>query len=140
MRVADFLDTNLWVYAHTAGVDDRKSAIARRLLGDVADPVVSTQVLGEYSAVMIRNRLPDAQLCVNLDEMIAMCRTLPVHAETVRQAWRLRQRYGFSFWDCQMIASALEADCERLYTEDMQHGQTVAGRLRILDPFRPADA
>ena len=133
--MADFLDTNVWVYAHTSGVDDAKSEAARRLLGDVQEPVISTQVLGEYSAVMIRNRLPDAQVRNNLDEMIAMCWTLPVSADTVQRAWDLRRRYGFSFWDCQMIAAALEAGCERLYTEDLQHGQAIEGGLSIANPF-----
>lgn len=135
-RVADFLDTNVWVYAHTAGADDSKSDAARNLLGSVRDPVISAQVLSEYSAVMIRNRLPDAQVRENLDEMAAMCRTLPVSEDTVRQAWRIRTRYGFSFWDSQMIASALEAGCSQIYTEDLQAGQTIEGRLKILNPFR----
>ena len=133
--MADFLDTNVWVYAHTSGVDDAKSEAARRLLGDVQEPVISTQVLGEYSAVMIRNRLPDAQVRSNLDEMMAMCRTVPVGTETVRRAWELHRRYEFSFWDCQMIAAALEARCRRLYTEDLQHGQAIEGGLSVANPF-----
>jgi predicted nucleic acid-binding protein len=134
--VADFLDTNIWIYAHTAGVDDVKSEAARRLLQQVEAPVISAQVLGEYSAVMIRNRLPDKQVRENIDAMIAMCRTLPVSADMAQQAWDLRVRYGFSFWDCQMIAAALEGGCSRLFTEDLQHGQVISERLSITNPFR----
>lgn len=133
--MAQFVDTNVWIYAHLVGIADAKSQAARRLLAELVDPVISAQVLAEYSAVMIRNRLPDARVRENLDAMMAMCRTQAVSGETVRQAWELRQRYGFSFWDCQLLASALEADCERLYTEDLQHGQTIDGCLDILNPF-----
>ncbi|MGO8953012.1 MAG: hypothetical protein ACLPWS_14060 [Rhodomicrobium sp.] len=31
-------------------------------------------------------------------------------------------------------AAALEAGCERLYTEDLQHGQAI-GPLRVENPF-----
>lgn len=138
--VADFLDTNIWVYAHTSGVDDVKSEVARTLLQQVEAPVISAQVLGEYSAVMIRNRLPDQQVRENLDAMIAMCRTLAVSADTAQRAWDLRARYGFSFWDCQMIAAALEAGCSRLFTEDLQHVQIVSDRLSVTNPFRQSTA
>ena len=133
--MAQFVDTNIWVYAHVTGVADPKSEAARRLLCELDEPVISTQVLAEYSAVMIRNRLPDVQVRANLETMMQMCRTLPVSTETVRQAWAIRSRYGFSFWDCQMIAAALEAGCKRLLTEDLQHGQKLEGRLTVVNPF-----
>ncbi len=134
--MVDFFDTNIWIYAHTSGADDAKSDAARRLLEQTREPVISSQVLGEYSAVMIRNRIPERQLRENLEEMIAMCRTLPVSSDIVLQAWDARQRYGFSFWDCQIIAAALAAGCERLYTEDLQHGQVIADRLHVTNPFQ----
>lgn len=109
--VADFIDTNVWVYAHTAGVDDSKSEAAQALLQRISSPVISTQVLGEYCAVMIRNRLPDQPVGENLDAMISMCMTLPVSA------------------------AALEAGCESLYTEDLQHEQIIEDRLQIVNPF-----
>ena len=47
----------------------------------------------------------------------------------------IQGRYGFSFWDSMIVASALEAGCTRLLTEDLQHGQVIEG-LRIENPFR----
>lgn len=94
-----FVDTNIWVYAHLTGVADAKSEAARNLLGRLDDPVISTQVLAEYSAVMIRNHLPDIQVRENLEAMMAMSRTELVSLDTVRGAWNLRSRYGYSIWD-----------------------------------------
>jgi predicted nucleic acid-binding protein len=55
--------------------------------------------------------------------------------EHIHRAWTLSQRYGFSHFDSLVIATALDAGCERLYTEDLQHGQVIDGHLTILNPF-----
>jgi predicted nucleic acid-binding protein len=34
-----------------------------------------------------------------------------------------------------IAASALHADCDTLWSEDMQHGMALDGRLRIVNPF-----
>ena len=34
-----------------------------------------------------------------------------------------------------IIASALENECEVLYSEDLQHGQVIDDKLRIVNPF-----
>lgn len=51
------------------------------------------------------------------------------------EAFALVSRYQFQIFDALIVASALELGCERLYTEDLQHGQLIEGRLRIIDPF-----
>jgi predicted nucleic acid-binding protein len=44
-------------------------------------------------------------------------------------------RYDFQLFDSIIVASALEAGCETLYSEDMQHNMMVEGRLKIVNPF-----
>ena len=39
-------------------------------------------------------------------------------------------------FDSLVIALALEADCEILYTEDMQHGLFVNEKLQIINPYK----
>jgi predicted nucleic acid-binding protein len=48
----------------------------------------------------------------------------------------LAERHYLSTWDAMIVASALHADCETLWSEDMQDGMVVDGRLRIANPFR----
>ncbi|WP_428995649.1 PIN domain-containing protein [Lamprobacter modestohalophilus] len=55
--------------------------------------------------------------------------------ETIRRAHAIKNRYGFSLWDALIVASALEAGCALLYTEDLQHGQWIEQTLRIENPF-----
>lgn len=57
--------------------------------------------------------------------------TLPV----LHSALRIRQAYGFSFWDSAILAAARTLGCDRVYTEDLSHGQVVDG-VSIVDPFR----
>ncbi|OHC72820.1 MAG: hypothetical protein A3H93_02060 [Rhodocyclales bacterium RIFCSPLOWO2_02_FULL_63_24] len=58
----------------------------------------------------------------------------PTSAMTVLSALRLRQSHQLSPWDALIVAAALEANCERLLTEDLQHGQIIEG-LEIVNPF-----
>ncbi|WP_411728328.1 PIN domain-containing protein [Methyloglobulus sp.] len=51
-----------------------------------------------------------------------------------RRGLDLQSRFGFSFYDSLIVAAALESDCTRLYTEDLQHGQKIEG-LTIENPF-----
>ena len=48
---------------------------------------------------------------------------------------QLITHHNFSMWDSLIVASALNASCTTLYSEDMQHGQIVHGTLTILNPF-----
>lgn len=41
------------------------------------------------------------------------------------------ERYGFSVYDAMIVSAALTSGCERFYTEDLQHGQLIEGRLLI---------
>ena len=61
---------------------------------------------------------------------------LPVDLAAHDDALRIAERYGYSIFDALVIASALQAKSEMLWSEDMHHGMVVDGRLRIANPFR----
>jgi predicted nucleic acid-binding protein len=46
----------------------------------------------------------------------------------------LQGRYKYGFYDSLIIAAALEANCNVLYSEDLQDGQVIDG-LVIKNPF-----
>lgn len=60
---------------------------------------------------------------------------IAVTGRLIESAWVEHDRYGFSWWDSLIVAAARAAACERLLTEDMQHGQDLDG-IEIVDPFR----
>lgn len=129
-----FVDTNVWVYAHLSSPDDGRHDRALRRLQTEQDMVISPQVVAEYYSVMLRNARPDAWIQANLRAIFAQTRLQPANAAVLNTALALRNRYGFSFWDCQ-IAAALEAGCELLLSEDLQDGQVLGDRLRVVNPL-----
>ena len=49
------------------------------------------------------------------------------------------ERYTLSTYDATIAAAAVQADCDILWSEDMQHGMLLGERLRIVNPFRVPD-
>jgi len=127
------IDTNVLIYNH--GIDgDAKQLIADSLLDNV--PVISTQVISEYLNVMKRiSKLSKNDLLRMCSEWLEGCQVQSVSLSTLKLADYLIQRYDFSLFDSIIVASALEAECDILYSEDMQHGLRVEDKLTILNPF-----
>ncbi len=67
--------------------------------------------------------------------LIRTARLHPVASSTILLALDIAQRYGFSYYDSLIVAAAREADCARLYSEDLQHGQVLESGLTIINPF-----
>jgi len=129
--VKQFFDTNLLIYAVSS--DSRKVPADRLLRGG---GIVSVQVLNEFTNVA-RNKLrhdwADIEFAV-VRFRAAFERILPLTVETHSGALALARDHGLSFYDALIVASALEAGCDTLYSEDMQDGR-VFGGLTIRNPF-----
>lgn len=130
---AEFADSNVLVYAFS---DDARTAAAEALLR--RRPVISVQCLNEFANVARRKLGMDWR---DVREAIAAIRAvcpviLTLDLETHEEAVRLAERYGCAMYDALIVASALQASAETLWSEDMQHGMVVDRRLRIANPFR----
>jgi len=138
MSGADFLDTNVVVYAY----DERspqKQEVARRLLKDAVSGkiVISTQVLAEFAATMLHKVSPPARadaVMRGLDALEAIRMIVP-DAELVRRAVEARAAYGIHFYDGMIVAAAERAGCKRLLSEDFSAGQEYFG-VTVSNPFR----
>ncbi len=135
-RASTFVDTNIWVYAHLKAPGDVRHERALAGVQGRVDLVISPQVVAEYYNVMLRNAQTDAWIQANLRAMFARTRLQPANAEMLSIALDFRNRYAFSFWDCQIAAAALQARCGTLFTEDLQHGQMLDKHLRVVNPLR----
>ena len=129
----DFLDSNIVVYAFTA---DRRAAVAQALLQ--TRPVISVQVLNEFTNVARRKLgMEWREVAAAISALRVFCPTiLRLDLTTYDDAVRVAERYGYSIFDAQIVASALQAGSETLWSEDMQDGIVIDGRLRISNPFR----
>ena len=127
------LDSNILIYNHSLD-QENKRLIARGFFKE--NPVVSSQVISEYLNVMKRNfkmqKLELMQLC---SLWLEKCSVQPVILSTVKLAQDLVGKYDFQIFDGIIIAAALEADCDILYSEDMQDGQIIENMLKIVNPF-----
>jgi predicted nucleic acid-binding protein len=133
MSAKPFLDTNVILYLLSE--DTTKADRAEALLAQGG--TVSVQVLNEAANVMTR------KLKMGLDEaedILAgvrhFCEVMPVTIEIHDQALAITRRFGFSIYDSLIVAAAINAKCEILYSEDLQHGQQVGAQLTITNPFR----
>lgn len=130
-----FIDTNVLVYV--ASADPVKAARAEAVIG--AGGVISVQVLNELANVARRKmRLSwaETQRLLSLVRELLAVRAMTV--ETHAAGLAVAERYGLSIYDAMIAASALEAECDVLWSEDMQHGMAIGERLRVMDPFRVA--
>jgi predicted nucleic acid-binding protein len=98
--------------------------------------VLSTQVLIESANVMRRKfGCTVAEIETFHQALLGVCQLRIIERNTIRTALAVAGRYGFSTYDSLIIATALEAGCTTLYSEDMQHGQVIDGRLTVVNPF-----
>lgn len=135
MPAGSFIDTNIWVYAHLRAPDEPRHLLALAFAKQLKNGVISPQVVAEYYSVMLRNGKEDSWIQTNLIAIFNYTRLQPLNASVVQRALSIRNRYGFSYWDCQIVAAAIEAGCVTLYTEDLQAGQTIEGVLSVVNPF-----
>ena len=137
MSAEHFLDTNVFVYLFDE-TDPSKQKRAESLVNDSlasGTGCISFQVVQETLNVLLRGlgfASEDARRVLD-DVLLPLWQVNPT-AELYQNAISIRARYGFSFYDSLIVAAALEAGCNRLYSEDLQHGQTIQ-QLTILNPF-----
>ena len=60
---------------------------------------------------------------------------LPLDEATLDRAAAVAIRCQLSHWDALIVASALLAGCDTLYSEDLQHGQVFDKQLTVVNPF-----
>lgn len=136
MSVKLFVDTNIWVYAHLEGENDIKHQKANILVEKTVQPlVISTQVLHEYYSAMLKNKMTDEWIQTNIEAMIEYCEIQLITLSIIRLTHRIKTDYRFSYSDSLIIASALDAGCNILYSEDLQIQQLIENQLQILNPF-----
>jgi predicted nucleic acid-binding protein len=134
---AIFLDTNIIIYAYS--VDNaEKRRIARSMI-ESEHAIISAQVLNEYCNTTRRKYpLMFDRVEETLRELSELVEIRDLTQSISQHAVRLTRRYGYSFYDCLIVASALAAECTVLVSEDMQDGMVIDERLRIANPFIPS--
>ena len=127
-----FLDSNILIYI--AALDDMKIDRSSELL--YGECVISVQVLNEIANVLRRKRkMPWERVREFLALIEEVAVVMPLDADCHRIGINVAERYGFSIYDSMIVAAALQAGCDILYSEDMQHDQLIDGLLTIINPY-----
>ncbi len=132
-----FFDTNVLIYSvdtnETGKYELAVDLVEKHLVR--ANGAISVQVLREFYSVSrkIDNPLSDEQ-AREMVRRFATFRVLSEDAGTVLRAVRRHREMSFSFWDALILEAALKSGADRLFTEDMQHGQVIEG-MRVENPF-----
>ena len=138
MSSKTFVDTNVLIYAHD--VDQKqKHPVARRLLIDLLRTrtlVLSAQVLQEFY-VNVTRKIPKPLTKRAAREIVDdfSVWSIDTTASEIATAFRIEDESRIGFWDALICASALKSGAKVILSEDMSHGQTIAG-IRIQNPFR----
>jgi predicted nucleic acid-binding protein len=128
-----FLDSNVLIYI--ASGDRAKAHRAEKLLAEGG--AISVQVLNEIANVARRKmRLSWRETQAFLSSLRGLLLVHPVTVEIHERGLALAERHNLSIYDAMIAASAMQADCDTLWSEDMQQGGLIDGRLRIINPFR----
>ncbi|EIJ44133.1 putative nucleic-acid-binding protein [Beggiatoa alba B18LD] len=131
-----FIDTNILIYALARESDAfHKKQIAIDLLSQ--SPILSTQIINECSNVLRRKfNWTYYEIRETFEFVLTIATVINVSIATIQQAWSIGEKYSYSYFDSLVLASALESDCNILYSEDMQNGQTIENCLKIVNPFK----
>lgn len=130
------LDTNVLVYALDRRAEDR-----HRLAATIIDRAVlvdcwlTLQSISEFFAVSCRRSIvPVPEAVAQVQDWLEMFPTAPASAEAIRSALALAAAGRASYWDALLLATAHEAGCTAILTEDLADGATLGG-VRIINPF-----
>ncbi len=135
----DFLDSNIFVYLFDE-TDERKSGVAGRIVGSGLrnrSAIISFQVVQETLNVVTR-KLATPMTAEGarsfMEDVLTPLFRVPASIPLYNRTLDVQARYRYGFYDSLILAAALDAGCDRLYSEDLQSGQRIEG-LKIENPF-----
>ena len=135
-----FLDTNIFVYALLASEPLKKQRALQLIEQALASHLgcTSYQVIQEFANVATRKfaqRFSTDQYKQFIDAAMQPMNRVNSSPELLSKALDLQLETHYGFYDCLVLAAALQAGAEVFYSEDLQHNQLLGGTLRIVNPF-----
>jgi len=134
-----FLDTNVFIYSFDPAAVE-KARVAEGLIDRAIERgkgIVSYQVVQEFFNIALRRFVQpmspaeaEQYLALTFRPLLAVYPSIALFGE----AMRIQQRHTVSWYDSLIVASALEAQCSTLFSEDFQDGRKF-GDLTIRNPF-----
>ena len=135
MKGKFFLDTNILISLYST--EEKKQKRVLELLQNDDTSVISTQVLSEFCNILKKKfNFNTKQLNILLQDFEKNFLLHTTDIEQIKTALTISDRYKYSFFDALVIAGAINSGCTLLFSEDLQHGQTILNKVKITNPFR----
>jgi predicted nucleic acid-binding protein len=131
-----FIDTNILVYSIDQKNTEKKEK-ARKTLKTIVEshqPVISTQVIKEFYVVATKKLNADSLMVKNIVHNFHNMEIVNNDLELIEQAIDISLISRLSFWDSLIIAAAEKANCEFIFSEDLNNGQTYRG-VMVINPL-----
>jgi predicted nucleic acid-binding protein len=132
------IDTNILVYAEDSSAGTRRAA-ALELLEKIPHEttLIPVYVLGELYRVLVRKgRQPAARARATVFAWGDSFPIIELSSSVMLVAIDLAREHQFEIWDAVILASAADAGCRLLLSEDFQEGFTWSG-VTVTNPFSP---
>lgn len=115
----------------------RSRLILKRVI-DLHQAVISTQVIKEFYVVATTKLKCDPVILKNIVHNFHNMEVVNNDLELIEQAIDISVISRISFWDSLIVAAAEKANCQFLFSEDLNPGQTYRG-VMVVNPFLKAD-
>lgn len=136
MKDKVLLDTNIWVYLYAKNQPDKSVKVRELVNNHFTSIIISTQILGELYNVLTKKKLkPKDEAKQIILEMVTNFTIVEIDVLKVMTALEINSTYGYTYWDSLVVATALQHNCDILYSEDMQANQLIEKKTRIVNPF-----
>jgi predicted nucleic acid-binding protein len=128
-----FCDSNIWLYRLLIDPECNDAAERRKrnlaaALTSRENILISTQIINEVCAVLSKKaKISEVQIRQIIQEFYDGCLVIQLDRNIILRA---------SDWDSLIVASALAAEANILYSEDMQDGLIISNQLTLINPFR----
>lgn len=134
-----YLDTNIFIYLFDSsdpGKNQCASLIYDHFLRN-GNGRISVQVISEWRNVIMKKYgdIVDSDTRREFLSCLKAFNPWLITPETIISADKLCDKYSFSPYDSIHVQSAIEMNCSFLLSEDLQHGQIIENKLKIVNPF-----
>jgi predicted nucleic acid-binding protein len=124
------------VYARVASVRAKHEKVKLLFESHANDNIfVSTQVLSETYNALKKNGVDEPAIQKTINECIIKMNIISVDVGTIQHCLKIKNRYGFSYWDSLILSAAFLGNCTIVYSEDMKHEQIIFDTVKIINPF-----
>jgi predicted nucleic acid-binding protein len=134
MKDKVFIDTNILIYAYSEEEIKRERSLAL-IKGN--NSIISIQVINEFVNVIKKKfKKNNEEVLEALEEIEASFFIWDkFNIDLTKKAINLSEKFNYSYYDCLILAAALNSNCSIVYSEDMHHNHLIEEKLKIVNPF-----